>query len=222
MSLRFYLYISDGKVDQLLPQVARSFGDRRRTEFRGGFKGLGARYEREDAAGTDRVLRLQEALNKLEQNADVGPVEEPRAYVHGRMAMRWDVLTAGDDSSLVFFGGRDVGTVVGLGGSVRHVVGARPDAQGHGQLSPSVLPGMLRGLRTDAHGIDAFEDGEGETDADAAEFALWAVLRAVDALRGPVQNVEFVAKRLLHGPVRQSEDAVPVVLGSPLYVALTD
>jgi hypothetical protein len=39
---------------------------------------------------------------------------------------------------------------------------------------------------------------------------------------GPAQNVEFVAKRLLHGPSPVPGDDRSVLLGSPVYVALFD
>jgi hypothetical protein len=47
------------------------------------------------------------------------------------------------------------------------------------------------------------------------------VHRANEAMPGPDQNLEFVAKRLLHGPSPTSP-GVDVLLGSPLYVALVD
>jgi hypothetical protein len=53
--------------------------------------------------------------------------------------------------------------------------------------------------------------------ADDAD-ALALVRRTTERLAGPTQNVEFVAKRLLHGEV----DGQPVLLGSPLYVAMVD
>ncbi|WP_416351752.1 DUF7019 family protein [Streptomyces rochei] len=47
------------------------------------------------------------------------------------------------------------------------------------------------------------------------------VERAVARLRWPAQNVEFVAKRLLHG---ESPDGTgtSVLLGTPLYAAVVD
>ena len=45
--------------------------------------------------------------------------------------------------------------------------------------------------------------------------------RANEAMPGPDQNLEFVAKRLLHGP-SPTTDGVTVLLGTPLYVAQVD
>lgn len=62
--------------------------------------------------------------------------------------------------------------------------------------------------------------------APAEDCALAAIHQTNTTLRGPAQNVEFVAKRLLHGPSPYPEvDPRPdmtVLVGTPLYVALAD
>jgi hypothetical protein len=51
-------------------------------------------------------------------------------------------------------------------------------------------------------------------------------MRANGVLRGPAQTVEFVARRMLHGPCPYPElvprDDMTVLLASPLYGALVD
>lgn len=59
-------------------------------------------------------------------------------------------------------------------------------------------------------------------DLDRADRAALArVQGAVASLRWPAQNVEFVAKRLLHGDSPDGT-ARSVLLGTPVYVATVD
>ncbi|SDG65471.1 hypothetical protein SAMN05216553_11076 [Lentzea fradiae] len=88
-SPRYYLYLSDAKVDMLLSQVDPDSTD----------------------VATDRLERV---LEHLENRALIGTVDEPKQYVRGVMALRWDTLA---EDTAVYFGGRTDRTVVGLGGS---------------------------------------------------------------------------------------------------------
>jgi hypothetical protein len=80
-------------------------------------------------------------------------------------------------------------------------------------LARSVTPQLLDGLTADPEIDDLLGVGSRKD-----EEVLRAVTLANAGLRGPLENVEFVAKRLLHGTV----DDRLVLLGSPLYVALAD
>ncbi|MFF3316170.1 DUF7019 family protein [Streptomyces sp. NPDC003035] len=211
MSVRYYLYISDAKVDMLLSQIDASWGRKRVTEFGLDLKVASAKRSVE-AAGTDRVARLERVVRHLEDHADLGDVDDPGQYVHGVLPMQWGVLGDGD---AVYFGGRTERTIVGLGGSTSHLlstVTAQPLTEN--RLSPSLPPVLIE------HLASATEDGA------PYPGALATVMRANGVLRGPAQTVEFVAKRMLHGPCPYPElvprNDMTVLLASPLYVALVD
>ncbi|MFB7369481.1 SAVMC3_10250 family protein [Streptomyces sp. NPDC056222] len=213
MSVRYYLYVSDAKVDMLLSQIDPAWARKRVTEFGVDLK-LATAKRSVEAAGTDRVARLERVVRHLEDHADLGDVDEPGQYVHGVLPMQWSVL--GDDEA-VYFGGRSDRTIVGLGGSTNHLlstVTAAPLTQN--RLSASLLPVLFEQLTTLAH----------ESGTPAGSDTLATVMRANAALRGPAQTVEFLAKRLLHGPCPYPElaprDDMTVLLASPLYVALVD
>ena len=154
---------------------------------------------------------------------DVGTVDAPGQYVRGRLPMRWGPLPLGP-SPLVYFGGRTERTIVGLGGASGHVLGAPVPTQGAAPaeqelpFAPSTAPGLLAGLTAAVTADGA--DGAPRPDA------LASVQLANRTLRGAEQEVEFLAKRLLHGPIPYPEldghDGVTVLLGSPLFVALAD
>lgn len=215
MSFRYYLYISDAKIDMLLAQIDPSARYKRTSEVALGVGALKAKGAVE--ATSDQVGRLERVVRHLNEHGDVGTVDEPGQFFWGILPMQWGPIADESGSSLVYFGGRDERTVVGLGGSAGHVIGA---AQGEERPpSPSLLPVLL-----DALDDQAADPGHDFDQADQA--ALGSVHRANSRLRGPVQNVEFLAKRLLSGPSPYPEldgrDDMTVLLGSPLYVAAVD
>ncbi|MER5756074.1 SAVMC3_10250 family protein [Streptomyces sp. NPDC002088] len=214
MSFRYYLYVSDAKVDMLLSQIAPGWARKRVTEVNFDLKMVGAKRTVE-AAGADRFARLERVMRHLEDHGDLGDVDEPGQYVHGVLPMQWGAI---GDGGTVYFGGRGERTIVGLGGSTAHVVSTQP-AEGLSQhrLSGSVMPMMLDQLAALA---------AGDTVTTDVDDALTTAIRANSALRGPAQRVEFVAKRMLYGPCPYPElypgQDMAVLLGSPLFVALAE
>ncbi|QOV38187.1 hypothetical protein IM697_07290 [Streptomyces ferrugineus] len=214
MAVRYYLYISDAKVDMLLSQIDPAYSRKRVTEFSVGVTMAGAKRTVE-AADTDRVTRLERVVRHLEDHADLGTVDEPGQYVQGVMPMQWSALGDGAGDT-VYFGGRTERTVVGVGGSTGHVLGTIAGEPSQGMpLSASTPPVLLDRLA-------ALTEQDGIPDPDA----LATVVKANAVLRGPTQTVEFVAKRMLYGPHPYPELSLQgdmaVLLASPLYVALVD
>lgn len=226
MSVRYYLYISDAKVDMLLTQIDSGFDRKRSVEWSIGAKMFGAKRTVE-AAPSSRITRLERVVRHLDDFADVGSVDQPGQFFRGVLPVQWGNVPAEGGATLVFFGGRTEHTIVGLGGSSTHIVGATaatpagstsPAEQGL-TLAASVLPMLLSGLADDNQASDTRS-----APAEGTEAALATVHQACARLRGPIQNVEFLAKRLLWGPSPYPElgDGRSVLLGSPLYVALVD
>lgn len=216
MSLRYYVYISDSKVDMLLQQVDPGFARKRATEVGVSLKFVSAKRKVE-APVSDRVARLERVVRHLDDFCDVGTVDKPGQYVRGRLPMRWGPLASGQ-AYLVYFGGSTEHTIVGLGGASGHVLGASASAPAEqGQVfAPSTMPGLLAGLA-------AAVTADGDT---VSTSALASVHLANRLMRCAEQEVEFLAKRLLHGPSPYPEldahEGMIVLLGSPLFVALAD
>lgn len=205
MSFRYYLYISESKVDMLLAQIDPGMSRQRSAETGVNLKVFSARRTSESPTGAARTERLQRVVRHLEDHGDLGSVDDPGQFFWGLLPMRWGPFRS-QTSSLVYFGGTTENTVVGLGGSSHHVLGSPPIAADLPGLAGSMTPAMLDEI---SHGVlDPAEDDD----------ALGAVREATLESRGPTQNVEFVAKRLLHGVV----EGQAVLLGTPLYVAMVD
>ena len=218
MSFRYYLYVSDSKVDMLLAQIDPTLSRKRTTEVSLNLSVLGGKYATESAAGGDRTMRLERVVRYLEDHGDVGTVDEPCQFFWGLLPLRWGPFPT--DPALVYFGGATEHTAVGLGGSGSHVLGST--VQSAPAMSRSLTPSLLAALATDPQVKTLVEAIANEDQDDSPDQAvLAAVHRANAVMPGPDQNLEFVAKRLLSGP-SPSVEGTAVLLGSPLYVALVD
>lgn len=202
MSFRYFVYISDAKVEMLLQQIDPGAMRKRTSELGVDLKFLKGKRGAETLAGAERTARLERVVRHLIDFGDLGGVDEPGQFFWGLMPLRWGPMVGKDGFPMVYFGGRTDKTVLGLGGSRAHVFGAPGGLEPEAPLGRSMLPSLLNGI----------------TPTDATD-QMAAVHEATSTLRGPEQNMEFIAKRLLHGPGPQDEH---VLLGSPLYVALVD
>ncbi|MDT0350026.1 DUF7019 family protein [Pseudonocardia charpentierae] len=216
MSFRYYLYVSDSKIDMLLAQMDPTVTRKRTTEVSLNLSILGGKHASETPAGGDRTARLSRVIRYLEQYGDLGTVDEPGQFFWGLMPMRWGPFPT--EPTLVYFGGATERTVTGMGGSGNHVLGASPAAAP--PIPRSLTPSLLAGLRTDPE-IGALAEAIRNEDQAEQRGVVAAVRRANEVVPGPEQNLEFVAKRLLYEPA-PTPGGRNVLLGSPLYVALVD
>lgn len=208
MSFRYYLYISDTKVDMLLPQIDPGFARQRESEVSVGLKVV-AGSRRVIEPSPERVSRLDRVVEYLDEYGDVGTFDEPGPFFAGTLPMR--MLTSYGDT--VYFGGGTARTEVGIGGSMAHLLGAAPPPAGAvGSHMPGIIGALEQIVPTEP------EDQWPEPTDDTRTPTL---VRDVNStLRGPVQRVEVLAKRLFFGPVPETDTMA--LLGTPLYVALVD
>jgi len=180
--------------------------------------GLGATIKKEQSEET-RYSKLKVVLSYIENHGDVGTIDAPGSYFKGTLPMAWGPLGA-SEGDIVYFGGSTDRTVVGLGGSMSHIIGTHKGAE-QAILMGSALPDLVSVLTS----TPAIGRLLGRS-ADPASMALLGGVTALAEMKGPKQPVEFLAKTLLHGPVperkRPAGENAPtyVVLGTPMYVAL--
>jgi len=222
---KYYLYISDAKVDMLYDQVPRAKSHHTSIEWKVDLKILSAVRKAESEQRDTRDTRLRSIIAALEESETIGTVDQPREYFRGKLRMRWGMYQDSgrpeDAAPLVYFGGRTRKTIFGLGGSSRHVLGFQgANSTGSRSSTPYLVARLLEGLDIDPRGWDSFRDGEPATEDDV----MVAVASATYTLKQPDQELEFVAKTLLKGNVRHGiytdDRRVNCVLGTPLYVAM--
>ncbi len=80
MSFRYYLYISDSKVDMLLSQIDPALIRKSMSELSLNLKIFSAKRGVESPAGADRVGRLERVVRHLEDYGGLGSVDEPGQF----------------------------------------------------------------------------------------------------------------------------------------------
>ena len=201
---KYYLYISDSKADMLYAQ---------------------SRLGR-DARDPDSVCKLEAVLAHLARADRIGTIDQPKEYFAGDIPMRWGPCLFIDPqltpSPLVYFGGVTEKTVVGLGGSAKHVIGeVGPSRAGVHSCLPSFIFQLRQELGENLPLDLKFTDDNQAT--------LMAIHQATTLAKGPSQKLEFVAKRLTYGPLpplyfpeKKPDDKDSVLVGTPLYVAMSE
>jgi len=211
---KYYLYISNSKLEMLYQQVASSGKDKKSIEWGVDLKAFKFIRKSEEEGEPDRDDKLKIILRELDEAELVGTIDEPKEYVKGTLPIRWGLFRDWgrpmEEPPLVYFGGRTETTVFGFGGSSRHVVGnAGASATGSRSVTPSLVAHLLDGLGMSRQGWRVDRSGDDDYDIYSA------IELATDHLKGPEQNLEFCAKTLLQGAT-----GMKILLGSPLYVAL--
>jgi hypothetical protein len=197
---KYYVYLSDAKIKMLYAQISRG-GD----------------------SQDDSTRNLESVLRELRKAGRIGTVEEPKDYFGGTMPMRWGPYGMSfprEASPLVYFGGVTEQTIVGLGGSAKHVIGNSGSASPHSHSVTPYLIGHLTKELGESGGAADLTSSAGPKD-----MTLMAVHLATTQMPGPSEELEFVAKRLAYGPSpypdRDENHGMQVLLGTPLYVAMT-
>src|SRR5215210_3594140 len=121
--MKYYVYISDSKVDMLYSQIPKRILDRIAADLNVNLGIFSLSVKEKENQEKTRYEKLKLVVNYIENNMEVGTVDEPNAYFTGLLPMRWGEYRV--DSGLVYFGGKTAQTVLGLGGSMTHVIGNR-------------------------------------------------------------------------------------------------
>jgi hypothetical protein len=217
MPLRYYIYISDSKLDMLFDQIDQNLLKQISAEVRVDLKLLSVtlRNAKDPAPGRMDKLRIVEHF--IDKHHHVGTIENPgHEYFRGQMNMRWGWL--GEDG--VWFQGSqaDGSHCVGLAGSRHHVLGElRTSSYG-----TSTLPSIVRALERIDSGQASSDMAQAELPAGWLSRIFWGDLpNSLHSTFFQSQNLGFLAVPLLdiQAPLRHVGKA-HVVLGTPVYLAM--
>lgn len=213
--LKCYLYVSDSKVDMLYAQIPRNYLDRITNERKIDRKLL-ALSLKPDTPQQTRFSKLNLVCRYINENFVVGDVDSYSSYFTGAIKLRWGVAEPSHKSfaPFVYFAGRTNRTRFGLVGSPHHVIGSAAEL---GKFFVSWEPHeMFRRLMED------LDELPGVTEEQHTKEVL-QIAGALDraAALGSEQEVEFLAKRLWLSDCK-TRDGKPILLGTPIYVALRE
>jgi hypothetical protein len=232
--MKHMVYQSGAKIAMLADQLKRGRGQ---WEFEAD---IDLRLAKARARRTPRVLsdadKLDDILAYLDKEDVVGTVDDPKHYFRATMNLSWGNFgghwSTGD---LVYFSGTTPRTVLGLGGSVAHVIQPNATAMPPGKsvFTPMSYTPYIMDALNEAFPVDMDHAGLYPSDDqdEADRHMMNAIVCAHDDRHGPTERMEFVARRLFVGKWDHNrddlgegwvEDKSQVVLGTPLYVALAD
>lgn len=224
--MRYYVYLSETKIDMLFGQIPRAAREDLSAELKINLGVVSSSVKGGERSTPERrVVAIEEYLRSKRM---VGTVDEPSEFFEGSLSMRWGPIDRGP--AVVFTGSTDR-TVLALGGSLRHVVGGSP---GDGQLGyVSSAPFLVAALREDVPSLAVTEADKRNMDAllsrgrDASALALAMVAYTHEWMRSPEQRLAFLAKRLIWSGSdpelpRSTGDGRHLLLGTPVYVAQVD
>lgn len=155
----------------------------------------------------------------IEKHLDVGSVDVPSTYIKGRLSMQQGTLM----KQAVYFGGTTERTILGLSGSMKHVIGGNRNMGSEISLPPSLFYGIMPIIEAALIESNLQPDNATSPITDEQDHTLRGVaIITKEEIRGPRQHFEFLAKTLLQGSIRLPNSQSYVVLGTPIYVALAD
>src|SRR5262245_26427302 len=89
---RYYVYISDAKVDMLYEQVPQGSLSRLASEVKVDLKVIGVTLKQAETPQPVRLAKLAIVERYLETGYPIGTIERPGSYFRGRMPMKWGYL----------------------------------------------------------------------------------------------------------------------------------
>jgi hypothetical protein len=217
--VRYYVYASDAKIDMLYSQIPPKLLSRIVGELKLDLNLLSVSLRKRE---TDETLysKLDVVEHYLQDEFEMGSVPHPATWFRGELPMRSGVWSAGSDG-LLYFSGLQDGVLVALIGSAHHQIGQSDPSAIH--VNYSGLPALFAVLARDQPGASVANSHGFRSMPEDDRSVIREVFDFSDALTGIRQPSEFLARRLLHGPVNEESGLVNhVLLGTPLYVALSE
>ena len=205
--MKYYLYISDTKIDMLYPQIPHDQKSRIAKELKIDLKLISASFKEEKELKETRYSKAELVTKYIQNNCQVGTVDKPRDYIYDILEMKWghygEYPPTLVNSPLVFFGGKTDLTIFGMGGSAHHIIGSigNPIPYSYSQ-TPSLILSLSKQLEIQQDDNIKYwfkHTSESASKPGEKEWALRAVWGNVGRMRGSSERLEFLAKTLLIG-----------------------
>ncbi|MFJ7202893.1 DUF7019 family protein [Streptomyces sp. NPDC098789] len=220
--MRYYMYVSESKVDMLFQQIPRKLLPQLATEAKVDLKFLSLAVQKEASPEPSMYERLNVVEGYLDREYSIGWMTEPTTWFRGELGLQ--IAGYEDVTGPVFMTGRQAHTVVALIGSAHHLLGHNTPTE-HIPGSYSMLPPLFQLLREARENWHIAPPDSRTRVLDGPwneQQALADVLDFSGGLRSPGVKCEFLARRLLHGTHIAENGVLDIVIGTPLYVAMAE
>jgi hypothetical protein len=204
--MKYYLYISDAKVDMLLPQIPHEAKKKVSLEVGVDLKLLKATRKSETESDESRISRLETVVTFINKYGRVGSLDNPDDFIYDTQPMCLGPFRA---ERIAYFTGKTQRTTFALAGSASHLIGESPAQRDWEKFSG--VGAIFHWLRQVAPSPTENMDALGAISMLADE--------AESSQRRPQQTLECFAKRLIWKSCGKGRN---IFLGTPLYVAMSD
>lgn len=220
--MKYYVYVSDAKVDMLYSQIGKSLLKKIAMELSIDLKplgaGLGATIKQKQSEET-RYSKLRLVVEYVEKHLNVGWVDAPGTYFKGSLPLSWgsihslEVAMGESQPYAVYFGGSTDRTIFGMVGSAHHMIGVRSDAPKSDIILLYTPNDMLNALANEV-----------QPQSKQSKLYTYLILKANEQMGEPSQQMEFLAKTFLYKkePEFPQRGSRFVLLGSPIFVAFAN
>lgn len=236
--LRYFVYISDAKLEMLFDQIPPQLRRRLSAEAKVDLKLASLSMKASEQPAPTRMAKLKVVERYIDCNHQVGTIHSPGTqYFRGTAPIRWGwLMEDGTDRVVFFYGKRDDGHVVFLVGSRHHVLGAEPlpgNAVGSERsaeyascsATPSIIKALFNHLSQLHESATMPDESDDEFPDEKNISTLECALADGESLEGPAQWMEFLAVPVIAEQLpRDSWWPAPIfaVLATPIYVAHAD
>jgi Family of unknown function (DUF7019) len=140
--LKYYLYVSDSKVDMLFSQIPLKWTESICTELKLDLKLISLNIKPETKEDT-RYSKLNVVIEYLRRNNLLGTISSPGSYFAGSLPLAFTVV-----GSTAVFCGREGHKMIGLTGSAHHLTGnaGEPAEVGLDSITHLIFGSVARGL----------------------------------------------------------------------------
>lgn len=212
--MRYYIYVSETKVDMLFPQIPSKVLKGLAAELKIDLGVVSTTLRAGGSTDPKSLFAKAELVSKyICSNEPVGTIEAPKRFFTGTHPMKWGVLSD-YASSLAFFGGTIDNRHVALIGSRRSLVG-KPPSSADDKAWYSVDYYTLKYLNQDLEQLET-HDTEAKLSDLPHDFRAFAA--SVAQVPERQHTLNFLAKRVYttdyHG--------MTIIVGPPIYVSLED
>lgn len=218
--MRYYLYISDSKVDMLFPQVPGAVQQGVAKKLGFDLKLISGSIESQKQTFDSRVARLQAVEEHIRSFHKIGAPTDETPWVGGEIMVQVLSIAGG----AILFVNREEPDYFVLGGSADHVIGnTKADRPAVSYSSMYQISRFLSELHNNETILpDGPKKRRSPKPPNQYLERLADNMKCIfaESVRQPPQRIEFLAKRL--SMVDNRYRGGKMVFATPLYVALAD